>query len=337
MPATVKDIAAHLGLSVSTVTSVLGNRGKFRDTTRRRVLAGAAELGYRPSTAARATRTGRYGAVGLLLSDVYLRSMLSDRLLDGIQRALADRGLRLTVGRLSDERLGNSGFVSSLLDAWSVDGLLINYNAFVPATLETFVSRSGLPAVWVNARNASCCVHPDDLEGGRMAAQRMIDLGHRRIAFVNFGGWDHFSAVDRRDGVIAAVTRAGGRPLVVQGEIPLAADRIQRAVEVLSAPDRPTAIVAQNSEMAWAFYRAATDRLGWVVPRQLSLATFDDRRVGFADVTMDTVQLDLTHMGELAVSRLLSLLGHPHMPCFGTDEAVRSDLVPGNLSAPLDA
>src|SRR5271163_4227872 len=96
MAVTLKRIAEHCGLSLPTVGAILGGRAHlFRPATCERVQRAAAKLGYRPNSAAKAMRSGRFGCAALVLSDDPWRSVLFRPQINGMDQALTAAGMHL--------------------------------------------------------------------------------------------------------------------------------------------------------------------------------------------------------------------------------------------------
>jgi LacI family transcriptional regulator len=312
---TLTDVAKAAGVSYVTVSRVLfGNTDYRRPTFAKRaarIRKLAMEMGYRPNAAARATVRGRFDTVGLLLSTHHSRSILPESMLDAISDALSQRGLRLSIDKLPDEKLVAEGVVPDLLRAWSVDGLLINYNSEIPARMVELVNAYGLPAVWLNSIQPHDCVYPDDEQAGRIATEHLLELGHKRIAFVHYGGWGHYSMVARRDGYEKAMRAAGLTPQVVNEPDMSQADRRRTAAQWLRQPDRPTAAVVYGVATLWPLNLAAQIDLGLKVPDDLSLVSFDNRAMRHADINVTIAQLPGETMAQRAVGMLLERIADP--------------------------
>jgi LacI family transcriptional regulator len=268
-------------------------------------------MGYRANSSAKAISTGRFGSVGLLLSTVVSRSLLPADLLEGIHDALAERDLRLVITRIPDEQLMSEGFVPKILRESGEDGLLINYNAHIPEHLSEIMERHQIPAVWLNTKQEADCVYPDDWQAGRQAAERLLSLGHRRIAYVEYSGTGHYSAVDRPGGC-RSVLRENGLDLQMI-QIPQEATLPERrdfALRHLSGPDRPTAIfVYAPPPLGYLFGAAA--RLALRIPEDLSLLCVDARPLEYNGVRVDTLVLPEHAMGKVAVDMLRQKMLHP--------------------------
>lgn len=325
-PSIQKDIADRLGLARSTVSLALSGRGTIGEATQRQVREAARSLGYRPNASARAVRDGRFGSVGLLLSAIGYRSILPTELLDGILDALASHHLRLTLAKVPDEVLARTGFVPQILREYCCDGLLVNYNAEIPVPLLQHMAASSLPTVWINVRQERDCVHPNDVEAGRMAAQALLEAGHRHVAFANLTGWNHYSSIDRRDGFTETIRAAGGLCDVIDCSVGRGPPATAFAADYLRRKDRATAVVGYTNWDAQPFLAAARE-FGWHVPEHLSVATFGSDPLEWTDTPVTTVRLPEHALGEAAVAMLLRRIAHP--AAYQPPEAIPCSLFPG--------
>ncbi len=316
MAVTLKDVGEKLGLSAVTVSCALRNTGDVAEPTRRRVLRAARELGYRPNAFARSVRTGRFGNVALTMSMEATWSQTPEPLLRGIERALAERDMLLTIAALPDEQLTDEGFVPKMLREWMADGLLINYNARIPARMVELIEQYELPSVWINSKHTGDCVYPDDYAAGREAACRLLALGHRRIAFVDFSSpppdrKSHYSQIDRQQGYRDALAeaglagrRVGDRQSLGRGEI------VSSLRAMLAEPRRPTAVVTYNMPEAEAAFMAA-GLAGLEVPRDLSIITCCIGRAEGLGMIFANMVIPEQQLGKQAVTQLLTKIDDP--------------------------
>jgi DNA-binding LacI/PurR family transcriptional regulator len=318
MATTLKQIAEHCGLSVQTVGYVINNKGHlFRPETRDKVLKAARELGYRPNGAAKAMRSGRFGCAALVLSTQEGHSSVFTPLLDGIDGELAKHNMHLVHAPLPDEQLTSDGFVPKILSQWMADGLLINYNAAIPARMIEVIEGHNIPSVWMNSKQKHDCVYPDDFGGGVLATEHLLALGHTRIAFVDYSHGQevppkHYSAVDRPGGYAQAMKAAGLEPRLICASGWLTPrERIAFTLDWLRADDRPTAVITYSSFEALPIYHAATAVLGMRLPQALSLATFADFPVDDLGVSIATVVIPRAELGRTAVRMLLQKIEAP--------------------------
>ena len=317
---TVRDVAETAGVSLRTVCRVLnGTVAPIRAETRSRVLAAAQKLDYRPNTAAKTMRDGRFGGIALLLSSDRHRSYLPEVLFGGIQEQLRTHDLHMTVAAMPDQQLTDKTLVPKFLRQWMADGLLVNYTVRVPPDLVSLIERLRIPAVWINVRQKTDCVYIDDWMAARRLTEYLLRRGHRRIAYVDYHNdpvarnVGHYSVVDRCRGYEQAMTKAGLTPRVIrQDGCWSERQKIESAVAWLQAPDRPTAVVAYSpGRTTLPVHLAAVAHCGLRVPRDLSLVTFSPFVEDDVGVAMTKMMLPEREMGREAVELLRRKMERP--------------------------
>ncbi|HEV7301154.1 MAG TPA: LacI family DNA-binding transcriptional regulator [Tepidisphaeraceae bacterium] len=335
-------IAQRTGLSKPTVKQVLGNRAHlYREQTRARIFLAAEELGYRRNGAARAVKTGRFGAVGLLTSRNVREATMPFDVQFGMQRALQDHDLHLSVGQLPAHGAPEAE-MPRILREWSVDGLLISYTSdYPPAMIET-IERYRIPSVWVNTKLPHDCVHPDDLAAGQLATEHLLRLGHRRIAFATFDHFRHYSFADRFAGYAAAMKGAGLPPMdlrmfMIAPELTPAPGCLRSAGKrayfqrLLDRPDRPTAFVTYATDDTESLVSLAW-KMGLEVPRDLSIICVSNSdSMGILDLTH--LRLPGESLGQAAVDLLAEKLLDPATPI--PPRAVAPCFVKGDTVGPV--
>lgn len=338
MAITLKRIAEHCGLSLQTVGAVLSGKEKlFRPETVAKVQAAAAELGYRPNSAAKAMRSGRFNSAALVLSDNPWRSVLFRPQLSGIDHALSAAGMHLVHALIPEDDLRERGQVPKIIGELMADGLLINYNTGIPDALDQVITKHRLPAIWMNAKRARDCVYPDDEGAGRLATEHLLQLGHRRIAYVDYchatSQTDHhYSAWDRQAGYEKAMRAAKLTPCVITSPQSVPTAQIPQVVRAwLEAADRPTAVVTYCEREAEPILYTATALLGMQVPRDLSIVTIADDPADHTGVPLATVILPRYELGEVAVELLVERIASPKRSLASRVLAVR--LEPGVSTA----
>jgi LacI family transcriptional regulator len=209
-------------------------------------------MGYRPNTAARAARTGRFDAAALLLQvhQAYLPTFL----LRGVSRTLGEHDMNMVVTEIPDEAMVSEGQVPKLLRELAVDGLLIDYIPPDDQKTQALLQRHRIPAIWVNDKRECDCAYPDDFDGGLRLTRQFIQAGHRRITFGRLRSRPsrsrrHYSGDDRHAGYVKAMREAGLSPKDVRvnpgGRNGTGDDaRLAGFREMWSGPQRPTAVVA---------------------------------------------------------------------------------------------
>ncbi len=318
---TVREVAADAGVSVSTVIRILSGSDKFRPEKVQRVNESVRRLGYIPHTSAKAMRTGRYGAVGLLLSTKEGKSILPNRLFDSILDTSSSFGLHVSVAKLSDSSLSHTQSVPGLLASLMCDGLLINYNADIPENLLKCVNRSPVPVIWINSKHGSNCVYPDDFGGACMGVEYFANLGHRRIGFVDYvygpesrtKPGSHYSIKDRMDGFLHTCARLGLDGCVVDYEN--GCGRFMQGDfsfldEWLLSGGRPTAVITYTgAESRWICIRAR--ELGVRIPEELSVMCFDDDIVEAGGISIGGLIIPQSEQGRISVEMLMHAIENP--------------------------
>jgi DNA-binding LacI/PurR family transcriptional regulator len=327
---TLATIAARLGLSRATITHVLNGRGteqRIRPETQQRVLEAARELGYRPNTSARAIRAGRFGSVALIQSQC--GEYLPPELLFGLTTAMAARELRLVLTHVPNVDASGETIVAHTMHELSVDGVFVNRHGYSPAPYLERIRELRIPAVFLNSKQEVDSVRPDDLMGGELAAKFLMQIWTGRIAYVEteMPCRPHYSETDRRQGYERAMASAQRTPQVHQipvrrwpADPPTADRRVEAALELLSGPDRPTAIVAYEMAESMAVVRAAI-QLGLRIPEDLSLVHFHNRIDDRAFLPIHTVSNVMREVGEAAVSMLQEKIKNP-------DRALPATVIP---------
>jgi LacI family transcriptional regulator len=320
--ATIYDIAREAGVSPTTAATILrgeAKKARISDAQVKHVTLVAQNLGYRPNASARAIRSRQFGAIALLQSAHPGRSYMPGDLSEGIHDALAEHDLHLLVARQPDTRLTDEGFVPKILRQWMCDGLLIDYINDIPQRLIDLIAHYGIPSIWINAKRPEDSVYPDDFGGASLATRRLLELGHRQIAYLRFAtGYTtanrHYSEIDRRDGYMSAMCMAGVEPRVIgDGEV-LPRHQVRELVrQLLSSPDRPTALVTYGDDEAGQVVMAAT-ALGLSLPGDLSLVSFSGRPMDFGGILISTMLLPEREMGRQAVGMLTRKIEAPNAP-----------------------
>ncbi|MEW2547457.1 LacI family DNA-binding transcriptional regulator [Streptomyces sp. NPDC047002] len=308
---TLRDIAGHVGVSISTVSLVLNDRdeGRVNADTAARIRRTASELGYVPNQLARSLKKGQTHTIGLV-SDRVATVPFSGHMLAGAQQAAWDEGyLLLLIDTAGNDELQRPA-VRSLLQR-NIEALVFatTYHRLVDLPE---VPRS-VPVVVLDGRPSDPAsradfVVPDEAAGARAGVARLVAAGHRRIGFCTVPSYP-VAARLRRQGYEEALRAAGltlDPTLVVEAE-----DADTRAADapagrLLDRPDRPTAVFCFGDQIAMGFYQAARAR-GLDVPRDLSVVGFDNQEY-VADALspgLTTVQLPHGAMGAWAAHRAL--------------------------------
>ena len=316
---TLYEIAKACEVSQPTVSRILNGSARHSEQTRARVLATADRMGYRVNTAARNTASGRFNAFALLLSEDRASSLLPAGLLAGVQTQMHQLNLNLIVETFSDAALTNPDRVPRLLTQLCADGLLVNYNAHIPAAMVALIERYRLPVTWLNSRHEHDCIYPDDRAAGETATRKLLELGHRRVAFLDYITPNspevaHYSGLDRFAGYAAAMKAAGLKPRRIGDQDTFyRGEMIESLSATLRGEDRPTAVVCYRDADARGAVLAAT-ACGLRVPSDLSLITFGAQPIEDIGPRVSFMRLPHETMGRRAVDMLQHRIDHPGDP-----------------------
>lgn len=306
------DVAKQAGVSRPTVSHVLNGRTEntfVSDKTRDRVLQAASSIGYKPNGSALAMKSGKFGNVALLLSTDTQRSGLPPQLWEGIHDELAARDLHLTIARLPDEKLHDAAVIPKILREWMCDGLLIDLTHCIPPALLQLIHSHQMPAVWINSKQEADSVYPDDFEAGRQAAEYLMELGHRRIAYLKAGappkGAAHYSESDRLAGVVAAIKTEGLQPMLLPAQGQAKAVTSQELLALLQSEERPTTIIGYGTDELTLVMLCAA-QAGLQVPRDLSVLIFGEAQSAtFGERAVSQMIVPQAQVGREAVKLLL--------------------------------
>ncbi|MGZ8687843.1 MAG: LacI family DNA-binding transcriptional regulator [Gaiellaceae bacterium] len=332
-PATISDVAARAGVGVGTVSRVLNGRSNVRPVTRAKVLDAIAALQYRPSPLARNLSLRRTHVIGVVVP--FFTSPSAVERVRGVASVLASSPYDLMLFDIESEDRREHAF--RLFDRGDrSDGLLLL--SLVPPEDEVERLQSArLPCVLVDAW------HPafpsfviDDILGGELATNHLVELGHRRIAFVGDKPRDPFrfaSSRDRTRGYERALAQAGiePRPEYVREGTHIHHVARSIAIDLLRLPQRPTAIFAASDTQALGVLEAARI-LGLRVPEELSVVGFDDVEVA-AYVGLTTVRQPLHESGRRGAELLLQMLTGDELPGERQTEQLSVDVVVRSTTA----
>jgi LacI family transcriptional regulator len=307
-PVSIREVAAHAGVSVGTVSNVLNRPEIVARPTRERVNAAIKALGFVRNESARQLRAGRSRTIGLVVLDV-ANPFFTD-VARGVEDEASMSGLSVILCN-SDEKLPKETRYLELLEEHRVQGVLITP---VAGTDERLVrlQRRGTPVVLVDSRSptgSQCSVAVDDVLGGDMAVSHLLELGHKQVAYVG-GPFSLRQVADRMDGAVRAVRRAGGKAddLIMIETTALNVAAGQRAaadIAVMPAGQRPTAAFCANDLVALGLLQEMTQR-GLKIPDDLAIVGYDDIEfAAAAAVPLSSVRQPRQQLGRTAAQLLI--------------------------------
>lgn len=324
-PVTLLDVAREAGVSPSTVSRILN--GTANVTIERRVAIEAAiqQLGFRPNAVAQSLARGRSMSIGVLTQDI--SSPFYGTMLSGIEEVLLDSPYHPVFISGHWQEKEESAALQILLSR-SVDGLIILGGHTPDEHLREVSLR--LPLVAVGRRVEGLekrCLYLNNVLGSYRGTRHLIELGHRRIAFIA-GQAEHRDAQDRLQGYRDALREAGlpeDPDLITQGDF-MEHSGLLALSTLFARSTLFSAIVAANDQMAYGA-RLGLFRMGIRVPDDISIIGFDDLPgSAFTTPPLTTVRQPTHAMGLAAARMILAILGgakDPPRPEFAPDLVLR--------------
>jgi len=301
---TMNDVATVAGVSVATVSAVVNNVPIVRPKLKDKIEAVIEEIGYKRNTIARSLKTGKTRTIGLNVADIV--NPFFTELVSSIQDYLQEQGYAVILSCATRDNTTEEAQIKLLLDRM-VDGIII-----APASdderLKNMIKSIDIPVVLVDRICEGVSTDSVVVDNTRSVSDLityLIHLGHKRIGFIS-GSGDTSTARDRLAGYKEALAREDlpfDQGLVRSGRF-REGDGYNAAVELLSLPNRPTALFASNNLMVIGAMKAIRD-FGLSCPEDISVACFDDFR--WADVfepRLTTIAQPVQAIGEQA-SRLM--------------------------------
>jgi LacI family transcriptional regulator len=312
--ATIRDVARAAGVSVATVSRVLNESGVVNERTRGRVLEVMNALAFTPSYAARRLSLGRTLTVSVLVSFL-TRPQAAERL-RGVDAVLSDSEFDLVIYNVESLEKRDK-YLRELPHAQRTDGLLVISLPPRPEEILALAS-AAVPVVVIDVHSPALEILPrvvgDDVAGGELAACHLLDLGHKRIAFVGDEFESPFGFTSGRDRF------AGFERALAQRGVPLRRDLVALGAHgryearelghrLLTGSEPPTAIFAASDTQALGVLSAARE-LSLDVPGDVSIVGYDD--IEAADyVGLTTVRQQLFESGRAGAELLLKQIDGP--------------------------
>lgn len=309
---TLKKLALHLNLSLTTVSRALNGHSEVNEKTRARVIKAARELGYSPNSTARRLALGKTDAIGVVLplpaghfSDPFFTEVLM-----GLGEVLhhANLDLILMAAPAGPDELKA---YRRLVEGRRVEALVVGRTRRHDERIDYLLDR-GFPFITYGRTETDrpyAWFDMDSEEGFFQAARRLIKFGHRHIALINAPEILNFALL-RRNGYDRALNAAQipmNHSLVVEGDL-TEAGGYSMATRLLSLPTPPTAILCANDSTAMGALRAIKTH-GLVVKRDISIIGFDDLPLAsYTDPPLTTLHQPIYSAGSRIAEMLLSLL-----------------------------
>lgn len=303
-----QDVARLAGVSPATVSRILTGSARVAEDKRRAVEAAIQKLKFRPNLSARGLRSGSTHTIGVLTQE--LESPYFANAAKGVDQALTGSGYAPIVvpGHWNPEEEAER---VALLTARKVDGLIVLGGRLSDAQIAELAQQQ--PVAVIGRRMSAPGViafYQDQVEGGRLATEHLIALGHRRIAHIA-GPSSHVDAQERKAGFMLAHRQAGlsvDPALIVEGDF-MEGGGIAAMEALLDAGLDFSAVFCANDQSLWGA-KLVLHRRGLRVPETLSLVGFDDLpQSKYMTPPVTTVRQHTFAMGQAAAWALLNALG----------------------------
>jgi len=303
-----RDVADHVGVSRQLVSLVLRDVSGPSSAARERILAAAAELGYRANASARLLRQKRTRLIGAIYT---MRNPFESQLVEQLFTRAAGRDFGVVLGPLTADRTIES-VIDELVEQ-RVEALV----GFVPDAWSPYLEQIGetVPIVWLGgpAPEPLDNVHIDDAEGMRLAIDHLVSLGHRTITHVR--GANDSAGRARTKGYRLGMRRAGlSAGVDVVGEGWGEEDGAGAARELLERRALPTAVIC-GSDQAAAGLKAVMTAAGVAIPGDMSVIGWDDSYVAALSYHQFTsIRQDLDATADASLDAVLHRMSDPERP-----------------------
>jgi len=314
MSITIKDVAKKAGVSIATVSFVINNNNKRVSAgTKNRVLKSIKLLNYHPSKSARNLVSKKTGFIGFILTDDhFLRTEpFYTRIFLGVEFEARNEDYYILLTSVSSNFNKNDQLPRFILNK-SVDGVIVAGK--VPINLIERLSEYNLPTIFIDfvpPANTVPLILIDNIQGGILATDHLINLGHKNIAFIG-GDIEHPSVRDRLNGYKQAFEIANvplkNNLIIIDAPYPDRQNGYNSAKRLFAKNKNVTAIFACNDAMAIGVMHYLKDK-GYLIPDDVSLIGFDDVEADLMlNPLLTTVRVPKIELGAEAFRLIVNIL-----------------------------
>ncbi|GGF96348.1 LacI family DNA-binding transcriptional regulator [Paenibacillus abyssi] len=318
MTVTIKDIAQQAGVSFSTVSKALRNSPLVQESTKRKILLLAEEMGYRPNTAAQRLVSKKSWAIGVVWPSV-------ERVTPSILITLINEELE----KYNYTTLLSMNKIESAIDVFNrfqPDAILIFYDRD-QSFIEQMPYQTNIPILYYGISGLTPYPTIDVLRGKaiRLAVKHLTGLGHRRIAYL--GDMAHSDLLQKEK--IAAYEEEMKSLDLLPGIVPIQSmeshDGYVAAIKLLASGKRPTAIISGSYDLTRGIIRAAAE-LKLDIPKQLSIVSYDHiPQMAELELPITTVGVEVAEIARRTAELLVQLASKE--PDAGIDDHIRLEPV----------
>lgn len=306
----IKDVAKKAGVSISTVSRALNKYEDISQSTRKKIIKVAAELGYRPNIIAKSLGANKNYRIAILVEDYIPEDYATYEIFMAFRSAMALQNYETILLSTSTDIQKNEN-LSQIFQNKQVDGLFL---LGLKMTDEYFkqLEKFKYPCVLydISIENSLCgCVGVDNVKGAYKAVEHLIEHGHKKIAFIN-GHEDAQVSYERLDGYYLAMAKHGlliDKELIASGNFTIQGGK-QAAMDLLEKNKGITAIFCASDLMACGAMQGI-EELGLKVPDDIAIVGFDD--INICDLVtpkLTTIRQDRDKIGKLAAMQLIEII-----------------------------
>jgi len=316
--ATIKDVAREVNVSIATVSLVINNHGRISQDTRKKVLKAIRKLNYHPSRSARGLVSRKTGNIGFILTeDHFLRTEpFYTKIFLGTEFEARTKDYYVLLATVNSSFSNVDSLPRFILER-NFDGIIIAGK--VPNSLIASILIYKKPTVFVDFSPDNGDypnILTDNLKGGQLATEHLIEYGHKNIAFVG-GEISHSSITDRLQGYKLALEGAKiniDESLIITNDEYLSRQNGCASAELLINRRKDvTAIFAANDATAIGVMQCLKNK-GIEIPDRISVIGFDDVEADlFIDPPLTTIRVPKLDMGTEAIQLILGIINNKNI------------------------
>ena len=312
MTVTIKDVAERAGVSKTTVSHVLNKTRFVAEETRKKVELAAEYLNYEPSSVARSLKVKATKSLGMIITS-NMNPFFAE-IVREIEKFSYQGGYNLILCNTENDPHKTKSYMQ-MLSQKRVDGILVMCSTFNDHLFTTIIKQKTVPLVvmdWGPSVDFIDQIQDNSLQGGMLATQHLISLGHSQIGHIA-GPLNKLQSQRRFEGFQQAMTQAGltvNPKWVVESDFECEGG-YQAMEKILAQETLPTAIFVGNDIMAMGALSAINEK-GLRVPQDISLVGYDNISLSaFFSPALTTVGQPFTKLAKLAIDTLIDRLEHP--------------------------
>lgn len=306
----IRDVATKAGVSISTVSRAFNKYEDISESTRKKIVKVACELGYRPNIVAKSLSGSKNYRIAILIEDYVQDDYATYEIFMAFRSALAEQNYEAIILSTSTDIQKNQN-LSQMLQAKQVDGLFI---LGLKMTDEYFkqLENFKFPCVLydISIENDLCgCVGVDNVKGAFKAVEHLIDQGHKKIALIN-GHENAQVSFERLDGYYLALVKHGlliDKELIANGDFAYEGGK-RSAINLIKKNLGITAIFCASDLMACGAMNGINE-IGLRVPEDIAIVGFDDINIcDYVTPKLTTVRQARDKIGKLAAMQLIEII-----------------------------